>query len=399
MGRKRNRDTVSPSDAVSSTEKPVVQTKSKRTKKNKMAANKSPTNVNAQIPASTPVSNTDPGQQNHTPYMLHSVLPQMYPFSPFMNNMNASANASSPLQQQLPPSVINSDPLNRIIEKLEHIDTKLGQLDSIQLAVHDITVRLDEMDTKICHIEKSQSFLSDQYETISSCTNVNKKNIHQIQCELERLKNENMSLQKASENFSEAVIDLKCRSMRDNLMFFGISENELAPCVQSGNPSSAANGSGQSIEPINQLSEDGTFSFPSTAPMGSRASESNDQCINKVHSFCESVLGIKSAKSKIRIIRAHRVGRPDPNKPRPLVAKLDEDSKQLIKSKLKSVNLRSTPYHVTDQFPPEVQERRRALIPVMLNARKEGKKAVLVRDKLYINNRLYDSGSSSPTGK
>jgi hypothetical protein len=85
------------------------------------------------------------------------------------------------------------------------------------------------------------------------------------------------------------------------------------------------------------------------------------------------VLGIKSAKDRIRITRAHRVGRPDSIKPRPPVAKLDEESKQLIKSKLKIVNLRSTPYHVSDQFLPEIQERRRSLTLIMLNARKEGK--------------------------
>jgi peptidoglycan hydrolase CwlO-like protein len=135
----------------------------------------------------------------------------------------------APLQQQMPTSVINSDPISKIFEKLERIDTKLDQLDSIQLAVHDITVRLDDMDSKICHIEKSQTFLSDQYETISSCTNVNKKNIIQIQNDIERLKNENMSLHKANENYSEAIIDLKCRSMRDNLMFFGISEVNTLP--------------------------------------------------------------------------------------------------------------------------------------------------------------------------
>jgi hypothetical protein len=71
------------------------------------------------------------------------------------------------------------------------------------------------------------------------------------------------------------------------------------------------------------------------------------------------------------------------------VAKLDEDSKSLIKSALKGINLRFSPYNVSDQFPPEVKERRKELIPTMLKARREGKRAVLVRDKLIINNVEY----------
>lgn len=42
-----------------------------------------------------------------------------------------------------------------------------------------------------------------------------------------------------------------------------------------------------------------------------------------------------------------------------------------------------------DQLPKEVQDHRKSLIPTMLDARRRSKTAVLVRDKLYINNRLY----------
>jgi hypothetical protein len=66
----------------------------------------------------------------------------------------------------------------------------------------------------------------------------------------------------------------------------------------------------------------------------------------------------------------------------------------IIKDKLKGVNPYPTPYNVSDQYPPEVQQRRRELIPKMLAARRDGKKATLVRDKLYINNKLYKPTST-----
>ena len=50
-------------------------------------------------------------------------------------------------------------------------------------------------------------------------------------------------------------------------------------------------------------------------------------------------------------------------------------------------------FNVFDQLPQEVQQRRKALIPEMMKARSEGKRAYLVRDKLCVNNREYTPGS------
>lgn len=43
-----------------------------------------------------------------------------------------------------------------------------------------------------------------------------------------------------------------------------------------------------------------------------------------------------------------------------------------------------------EQFPRCIQDKRRSLIPVIHEARRNGKKANLVVDKLYINNKLYN---------
>ena len=101
-------------------------------------------------------------------------------------------------------------------------------------------------------------------------------------------------------------------------------------------------------------------------------------------------------KDTLYIERAHRVGYGRRCKTRPIVAKFNTDSKNAVKVALRNVNLKGTDYNVLDQFPPEVKDRRKQLIPVMLDARRQGKRATLVRDKLYINNVLYnpDSGSA-----
>ncbi|WAQ95117.1 hypothetical protein MAR_007588 [Mya arenaria] len=84
-----------------------------------------------------------------------------------------------------------------------------------------------------------------------------------------------------------------------------------------------------------------------------------------------TVLKIPDVKSKIWIDRAHRMGAPSP-----------------------AVNLKGTPFNVFDQLPQEVQLRRKALIPEMVKLRAEGKRAFLIRDKLFVNNKPYPPGEA-----
>ena len=119
-----------------------------------------------------------------------------------------------------------------------------------------------------------------------------------------------------------------------------------------------------------------------------------ESCASKVIEFCETVLKIPDAKSKVRINRAHRMGAPHQDWIRPIVCKFsDIDYKQCVKGFLRSANLKGTPFNVFDQLQQEVQQRRKALIPEMMKARSEGKRAYLVRDKLFVNNREYTPGS------
>ena len=70
----------------------------------------------------------------------------------------------------------------------------------------------------------------------------------------------------------------------------------------------------------------------------------------------------------------------------------DTDSKVCVKGFPRSANLKGTPFNVIDQLPQEVHQRRNALIPEMMKASFEGKRAYLVRDKLFVN-REYTPGS------
>lgn len=51
--------------------------------------------------------------------------------------------------------------------------------------------------------------------------------------------------------------------------------------------------------------------------------------------------------------------------------------------------LRNTPYGIRQQFPREIEDRRRELYPIQKEAKRQGKRVALIRDRLYIENELY----------
>jgi hypothetical protein len=46
-------------------------------------------------------------------------------------------------------------------------------------------------------------------------------------------------------------------------------------------------------------------------------------------------------------------------------------------------------FGIKQQFPQEIENRRKQLYSIQRNAKREGKRVTLVRDRLYINNELY----------
>ena len=58
--------------------------------------------------------------------------------------------------------------------------------------------------------------------------------------------------------------------------------------------------------------------------------------------------------------------------------------------------LKDTPYGINEQFPAEIEERRRQLYPIMKEEKRKKSKVVLVRDKLYVNDELIVANVSTP---
>ena len=96
--------------------------------------------------------------------------------------------------------------------------------------------------------------------------------------------------------------------------------------------------------------------------------------------------------TKMEFMRCHRLGTYNPNKQRPIVTKfLRYTEKELVK-KTGYEKLRRTGFGVSDQYPQEINDRRKLLVPVMRKIKEEkghAAKAALIVDTLYSDDFTY----------
>ena len=119
--------------------------------------------------------------------------------------------------------------------------------------------------------------------------------------------------------------------------------------------------------------------------------------MEKVLGIIENEMRIENARRDMRLHRAHRIGRFINGKTRPIVAQFvlypDRERVRKAGSVLREANSK---YGVSQRFPKEIQDRRKALVPIMKQARNEGKDAYIVVDKLYIDKVLYRGPACPP---
>ena len=118
-----------------------------------------------------------------------------------------------------------------------------------------------------------------------------------------------------------------------------------------------------------------------------------EECCGTCHNMADSIAAIKEKLDKalncIQEIEGLKQKSDSNNsKPRPLIAKFTfHRDKEFVLSKAK--NLRGTNFAVARDFPKEIVEKRKLLVPILKDAKKSGHDANLVYDKLYINGQLY----------
>ena len=85
----------------------------------------------------------------------------------------------------------------------------------------------------------------------------------------------------------------------------------------------------------------------------------------------------------------HRFGKFKKGKNRPIVARFLYENDR-VAARDNAFKLKGTEFGIHEQFPQVIEERRKTLYPVMKAYRNRGHRTKLVRDKLYIDGKLYD---------
>jgi tRNA threonylcarbamoyladenosine modification (KEOPS) complex Pcc1 subunit len=224
---------------------------------------------------------------------------------------------------------LDNEKLDEIYEMIRTVMAKLDTLDEIKNRIVCVEQDFKQMKSSL---EFAHAEVQDLKEQIGNAKNSEEENRNRI-VELEEAQ-----LIEANRCLHESVIDLKAPSMRDNLLFFNVEEEEK---------------------------------------------ENTDE---KIFQILEEKLEIPDARNKIKIDRTHRVGRKRnaQRKQRAIVVKFNYfRDREFIRQNARK--LRGTRIGIAEQFPEEIEKIRQTLYPEMKKAKAAKQRVRMVRDKLFIN--------------
>ncbi|CAG2208866.1 unnamed protein product [Mytilus edulis] len=254
------------------------------------------------------------------------------------------------------PAVLNNvlTLLNRMDTRLSSIEKNTGKntttlsqmndkFNSLSARVIDAEKDIVDVKSRVTQLEATSHGTGNLFDEIKTKTDKLASDIEHLQRERTDFENRQENMKEKIDNLEEdkcilndKLIDIQCRSMKYNLIFSGIEEHR------------------------------------------------DEDCEDKLRRFIYQNMRIEH---RLEFGNVHRFGKSYRNKPRPIIARFLYFS-DLDMIKRAGKNLKGTHYGVNQQFPAEIEEKRRKLYPIMKAERKNNSKVVLIRDKLYVNDEL-----------
>ena len=241
--------------------------------------------------------------------------------------------------------------VSELINDVKQIKLSLGKLDQIEKTVNMINLKVTDLEVKVGSMDKRLGDVETSCSYNSAENDDRKKELTSAKAEIKTLKDKCRTLENNSKSFQDKnvkleskVIDLEARSMRDNLLFYGVPEGG-----------------------------------------------EHENCEDLVKQFCADRLYIHEARD-MKFDRVHRVGAPGLNKIRPIVAKFHYyQQRETVRQKSYdfSEDLKKAKLGVGMQWPQQVREARKTLYPIMQREKNNGKTVKLVRDKLFVDGVEY----------
>ncbi len=256
---------------------------------------------------------------------------------PCTSGSPASSNSSpSPTSPHPPCCPEVGDILTSIDNKLSGLDARVALIEILhkefQQLRHSLEYSQQQIDTHAqenSSLQNSVTALTTQLSTVTT--------------QLASVTSENKMMK-------ETILDLQVHSMRDNLIFTGISE------PPTDDPEKAV----------------------------------KDFMVKQLKLSTETV-------NNITFHRVHRLGQKLSNaaRPRPIIVKFEHFKKKELVHR-QGRQLKDTHYRLNYQFPQEINHRRKQLIPIRKQMIKECKRATLIVDKLYIDGQLFKDKDITP---
>ena len=241
--------------------------------------------------------------------------------------------------------------------KIEAILEKLQKLDVIEL-------QLNEVHAKVANIEETVSRLDSEVQVLKTRTKKIEKNVEELEEGFQYNEEDVRDLQHDNKKLEHEVYDLKKQllymetySRRENLKFFGVPEN--------------------------------TESTSSDMDQGSQQRVAPENTKEVVYQFMEEKLKIDHPREKIEFQRIHRLGKPKPLKPRPIIARfLRYSDRELVMDHARKHLKGHHDFHVFEDIPKDLYELRKQQVKKIKEARERGHTAYFSKanpDKLFVN--------------
>ncbi|CAC5399373.1 unnamed protein product [Mytilus coruscus] len=277
-----------------------------------------------------------------------------YPFTPFQPQApnTTPADMMQSNHQQL-PAMLSTMPLlttspyqytNPDLNKfMSEVTERLKKLDMLE----DILQRVVSMET---HCKKIDFEVSNMKEQIKTHTNniINlDQGLSEMSNRVQDMSEQNYILFEENRQLKEKVIGQQSRSMRENLIFKGVPDDY--------NP------------------------------------DEDTEAILK--DFIKSEIQIEE---EINFHVVHRLKPKKGKSPRGIVAKFErrKDRDMVLSAAIQKLKNKKQ-FVVQEQYPIEIIERRRELVPILKDARTKGHEAVLKEDRLYIDKKRFYPRTSS----
>ncbi|KAK3086610.1 hypothetical protein FSP39_021025 [Pinctada imbricata] len=284
------------------------------------------------------------GAPPSTPTSTTPILSTSTPNQASSPKNNSSMDEIQGIKQEFHDTNLKLDEILTRLNKLDVIEDKISQLEG---SVNNLNKRVSDIESKSTDLEKSVQFLhntlDENREKLNDLKDI--QSLKSVKTDITRHDRSMASMHKALEDLrkrnrelEEDITDLRCRSMKNNLIFTGLQENR------------------------------------------------QENVVEHLRYFLDRQLGITRS---ISFGNVHRFGRAERGRPRPIVARfLFQDDRELVLSSARM--LRDTNFGIREQFPREIEEKRRQLYPIARDLRRGGARTKMVRDKLYVDGKLYD---------